>query len=202
MRIGKLTQEQTVCYVPGQVVDPVYVFVDVVDTTKYADITSVTSWHNFGNFIGDYLFVRERIREFVSEVGFDNLSLEEKKLAVSYFVVTKAERDSVDSEEEQLSKWGVFIEYSYNCRVKRWENAKAYASFVLPPIDAFDLASSTDTLSNNYKVYGIESQAIDGVPGLFDFIESTSVYATNGFSSKPYWTQNIQDRLMSELRRS
>src|SRR5262245_49411353 len=66
----------------------------------YDDITSITSWDKYGLFEGyNILKIRNEIITLASD--FSSLSEEEKKIASKYFAVSKTNRDSVHTSEEQ-----------------------------------------------------------------------------------------------------
>lgn len=173
----------------------------VSDTTPadYADISSITSWYAIGFGIKDYLYVRERIREFYTQIGFSNLSDQEKIIVCQLFIATKAERDTIFAEEYQKEYWNMLVEQSQQCRFDRWESAKKYISYKLSPTNSSDLANDTSMLCNNYINYNITDVATSGIVGLFDYLQGIGSYAATGYPSKSYWTQLDQDNIMSIL---
>lgn len=165
----------------------------------YADITSIENWNTIGFNIKDYNYVRSQINTIVTQAGFNNLTLNEKIIASKYFLVGKADRDTVISEEEQVNYWNILVENSQDCRFKRWESAKKYISYKLSPIDSSDLAKSTSELCADYINYNIITKAKDGISGLFDYLKGEGDYVGSGYPSKSYWTQADQDRIMDVL---
>jgi hypothetical protein len=168
--------------------------------SSYEDISSILNWHTLGNSTGeDYNFIRERIQEIVFQVGFPNLSQEEKIIAAKLYLVGKSDRDIVLTEAEQVVAWDSIVENSLRCRQDRWSKAKSFISYNLTPMDSSDLAISTSELCLNYINYNITRNSTNGIDGLYDFLEGTSGYSSSGFPSKIYWTQSYQDRIMSYL---
>ena len=165
----------------------------------YADITSIENWNAIGFDLKDYNYVRNEINLVLNQIGFNNLTLNEKKIVSQYFLVGKSDRDTVLPEEEQVNYWTILIENSQECRFSRWEAAKKYISYKLEPIDSSDLAKSTSELCNDYINYNIITLAKDGISGLFDYLKGEGGYATNGYPSKSYWSQVNQDRMMDIL---
>lgn len=165
----------------------------------YADISSITSWYEIGFGIKDYLYVRERIREFYTQIDFANLSEQEKIITCQLFIATKAERDTIFAEEYQKEYWNMLVEQSQQCRFDRWESAKKYISYKLSPTNSSDLANDTSMLCNNYINYNITDVAKDGIDGLFDYLQGDGSYTNTGYPSKSYWTQLDQDNVMSIL---
>lgn len=187
---------------------PSYVYSDTIDTDVYNDITSNKSWMSQGRFKYDYLFCRKQIMMWTpnyvnkqGEIGWSGLTLEEKQIAARNFAVGSTERSEVYSNDELQEYWNDFVDKSQDCRNSRWKLGKGYISYVLNPSDSIHVAELTNTLSNSYIVYGIESLVDDGVAGLFDWVEGTGPYSGGtGFSGQSYWTQEYQDTLSSILR--
>jgi hypothetical protein len=173
--------------------------VNNITQTNYQDVSSITNWDNYGSRLKDYNYIREQIKEITNLIGFNNLSFEEKVISSKYFVVGKSERDSVMSENEQYEFWDTLVTNSQHSRFIRWEHAKKYISYVLSPINSSDLAKSTSELCNDYINYNIITKVKDGISGLFDYLKGEGDYTTNGYPSKPYWTQQDQDKLMDIL---
>lgn len=165
----------------------------------YADITSIVNWETIGFNLMDYNYVRNQMGLSVNQIGFNNLPLSEKIIASRYFLVGKSDRDTVVSEEEQIGYWNVLIENSQNCRFNRWEAAKKYISYTLPPVDSSNLAKSTSELCNDYINYNIITLSKDGISGLFDYLKGEGNYVNLGYPSKPYWTQENQDKIIDIL---
>jgi hypothetical protein len=167
--------------------------------SNYTDISSITTWYEIGLSVSDYLYVRERIREFYATIGFTNLTPEEQLIVSRLFISTKSERDQVMSNAEQQYCWDDLVNQSQECRVKRWESAKKYISYKLSPIDSSDLAKSSSLLCNYYINYNIITLFKDGISGLFDYLKGEGDYTTNGYPSKSYWSQQDQDKIMDIL---
>lgn len=125
--------------------------------------------------------------------GFSGMTTEEKKVAATVFAVSASDRNEVFTEQENQSNWSIFVKNSLACRIERWNVAKSYISYQLDPIDSTDLALNTEPLSKNYIEYGIESMAIDGVTGLYDWLE-------NEFTLKSYYNETYRDNIISILQ--
>jgi hypothetical protein len=167
----------------------------------YSDITSITNWDSIGFDLKDYDYVRTRIKEIVTQIGFNNLPLNEKIISAKYFLVDKTERDSVLTEDEQIFYWDNLIVNSQDSRFKRWESAKKYISYKLSPVNSSDLAISTSSLCTNFINYNIVTKTKDGVSGLFDYLKGEGDYISNGYPSKSYWTQMDQNKIMGVLEK-
>jgi hypothetical protein len=168
---------------------------------SYQNISSVLNWYNFGALSDvDYIFIREQISLLVSSIGFSALTVEEKLIVSKLFLVSKTDRDTVLSAEEQKIAWDELVENSLNCRMMRWTKAKSYISYELDSTNASDLAVDTSILCLNYVNYNITSYLLTGKDGLYDYIEGTASYSLNGFPSKSYWSQQRQDNIMKILK--
>lgn len=192
LKIGKIINEPTTLAEAGVQIIPYYVISEVLDTEVYQDITSNENWMNIGISFYDYLYCRKQVMYRTAVIGFNNLNTPEKECASKNFSVGKTDRSTVHSESEQLAYWEIFVEKSQKIRLERWVKAKGYISFHLEPVDSTDLAFSTETLSKNFVEYGIESLAIDGVSGLYDWL--IDVYPT-----KTYYNETHKNNIMSIL---
>ena len=189
IQIGKLKTIQTVIVECGTYVEPQIIFTETLDTNLYEDITNNDNWMLLGLQHYDYLACRKQVMYRTAVIGFDKLDIEEQKCASKHFAVGKTDRDLVHTEAEQMANWNVFVSESQKIRLERWVKAKGYISYQLVPADSTDLALNTETLSKNFVEYGIESLAIDGVTGIYDWL--TDVYPT-----KPYFNQTHSDNIM------
>lgn len=190
LKIGKRIQQQVLL---SDILPPEFVISDTIDTNVYTDVTSNQNWMSVGVNIYDYLFCRNQVKMLTYVTGFSAMTIEEKRVAATVFAVGSTERSEVFTIEENESNWSVFVEKSLNCRLERWNKAKSYISYLLPPIDSTDLALSTEALSKNYIEYGIESLAIDGVTGLYDWLE-------NDFTLKSYYNETYKNNIISILQ--
>jgi hypothetical protein len=178
---------------------------------NYADISSIENWDNLSNQIDkDYLFIRQRIKELVNDFTYidkngvertnsERLNLSDSVIASKYFLIPKSLRDNFLSEVDQQFWWKILVEKSQQSRQIRWEAAKTWISYNLPPVDSSDLAKSTTQLCNDYINYNIISKSKDGISGLFDYLTGVEDYSNNGFPSKSYWQQYYQEKLMDIL---
>jgi hypothetical protein len=167
---------------------------------SYTEITSNKNWMDIGMNYYDYLFCRNQVMLWTAVNGWTGLTTEEKKVASEHFAVGPTER-AVYTDDESQDNWNEFVNTSQECRTNRWKLGKGYISYVLDMADSLHMAELTNTLSNSYITYGIESLADDGVVGLFDWVEGTGPYSGGtGFSGESYWTQECQDNLSSILR--
>jgi hypothetical protein len=198
LKIGEITVKPTKLNNTGA---PYYSFSGSLDTNIYTDITSNKNWLDIGKTNYDYIFCREQIMGWTAAIGFSGLTQEEKEIASMTFSVSKSDRDSVHTEEEQMQFWQTLVSYSQSTREKRWKAAKSYISYFLTPPASWDIAQTTDQLSNDYIIYGIREKSTDQIDGLFDWINSTSSYSGGtGFNSKPYYSEEYKDNLIKILK--
>lgn len=180
------------------------------DTNGYEDITSIENWDMLSHRLNkDFLFIRQRIKDIVDysfvdrdgvvRTNSENLNLNDGLIASKYFLIPKSLRDNFLSETDQQFWWKILVEKSQKSRVLRWEAAKTWISYNLPPVDSSDLAKSTTQLCSDYINYNIISKSKDGVSGLFDYLTGVEDYSSNGFPSKSYWNRNYQNKLMDIL---
>jgi hypothetical protein len=189
--------------------NPYYIFTEstfddgkVEPGKNYDEITSNKNWMSLGQNYYDYLFCRNQVIMWTATNGWTGLTTEEKQMAAQHFAVGTTERAEVYTDNELQDFWNDFVNKSQECRTNRWKLGKGYISYVLDLSDSLHMAEITNTLSNSYIIYGIESLADDGKVGLFDWVEGTGPYSGGtGFSGESYWTQEYQDNLSSILRK-
>ena len=198
VRIGEITVKPTRLNNTGK---PYYSFSGTLDTNIYTDITSNKNWMEIGKNYYDFIFCRNQVMTWTAIKGFSAMTQEEKIIAASIFAVGKTDRDSVQTEDEQKLNWNEFVLNSQDTREKRWKAAKGYISYYLTPPSSWDIAQTTNKLSNDYIVYGITEYSTDGIDGLFDWINSTSSYSGGtGFNGKPYYSDEYRDNLIKILK--
>lgn len=191
MKIGKYYGET-----PNQ---PIYQIKETLDA-DYFDITNVQHAFEIEELNKDFLYRRDiAIQHVITVGGFDNLEENCKTIAAKYFCVGKTDRDKVLTETQQEDNWSIFTQESEYARGLRWIKAKDFASYRLSIVDSTDLATSTLTLNTKFVEYGIESLAVDGVSGLFDWVKGEGEYSGTGFTSKTYYTTELRDGIMDRL---
>jgi len=179
---------------------PVYQFKETLDT-DYLDISNVTHWYGAQDFANkDYLFCRTgSIGYMDNNGGFSALSLDEKQLMAQNFCVSKTDRDTLYTDAEQEAYWDSFVKNSQQARQERWDKTKSFVSYRLSISDSNQLADETFLLNNKYIYYGIESFAVDGVDGIFDWINGTASFSGSGFPSKSYYDESLKQGILDCL---
>lgn len=205
IRIGEITTKPTRLNNTGK---PYYIFTGATfDGGKgtigdyYTEITSNKSWMEIGVKNYDYSFCRTQVMTWTAINNFSALTTEEKVVAATHFAVGPADRDTVLTNEEQQEAWSDLIIKTRKSRQLRWDAAESYISFTIPMPDSIDLGKSTNTLSNEYIIYGVESFEKSGEDGLFDWLGNTSAFSGGtGYNGKSYWTQEHQDKMLDILK--
>lgn len=179
---------------------PTYQTKEILDT-DYLDISNVTHWFMLQDELyKDYLFCRNGAIGFINgTTGFSDLTQSDKEYAAQNFCVSKSDRDTIYTDSEQEVFWDIFVKKSKETRGLRWENAKAFISYRLSPLDSSDLAVSTLDLNQRYFEYGIESLSEDGQDGLFDWLKNEGNFINNGFSQKVYYTEELKNGILNKL---
>lgn len=167
----------------------------------YFDITNVYHWFNLQTELNkDYLYCRAGAIEYLNSVGgFSGLTQLDKENVAKNFCVSKSDRDTIYTEEEQEFFWGEFVKKSKEARALRWENAKIFASYRLSILDSSDLAVDTLELNQKYVEYGIETFSEDGKDGLYDWLRSEGNYVSSGFLQKTYYTESLKNGIINKL---
>lgn len=186
----------------GTKVDPYYIISETIDENKYIDITSNFSWSTIGLGHKDYQFVRNQIALRTSEIGFDYLpNIREKEIAAEFFVVSDDDRVKVYTYSQLEIFWKNYVNNMQKSRMKRWEAVKMLVSFYFSKPDSVNLLMQTKDLSYNYLTYGVESYYLDGIAGLFDYLEGTYSYsAETSFSSFTSWNETIHNKTINIIK--
>ena len=202
MKIGVLkTFNPDLIYDPSSFTKPVYVFTEEELDEDYNDITSIENIMKLCT--GDFRKKVWYCGNYLSEIGFENLNDNEKRLACELFLVEKSIIQQYLTSDEIASYWRSFNDEFKSSRIARWKEAFNVVALSIPDAYGIDLAFSVDALSlnKNYIEYNIATKASNGViSGLFDYLEGKFDFVDNGFPSKPYWTQDLQDKLMDILK--
>lgn len=191
-------------------VDPTYDF----QAGEQLEVTSpqlLKMFLDYGRL--DYKNFRASLAARVAQEGFANLSLVDKQLAARNFVVSKADRDSIFSLEEQVEHGAVFHADSILCREERYRRAASEVYNRLTGAESSLIVGTiiTKGLDTLYKQYGIEGTPSGDVEGLYDFIAGTAgtTYSSGGlipglphrsFTPAGMTIQELSDRIMAILR--
>jgi hypothetical protein len=180
---------------------PKYQFKEVLDD-DYEDISSIREWFRAPEYANvDYIYSKDgAIGYMINNGGFSVFTEEEKIQLAKNFCVGKSDRDTVLTNDEQEVCWEIFVYNSHNARNRRWNITRSFISYRLSPIESSDLGESTDNLTSKYLRYGIESEDVDGIPGIYDWVKDENHYSSgNGFSSKSYYSKELKDGILDRL---
>ena len=187
LKIGKYTTDTIVANAPST-----WMIGETLDE-GYVEVTSVTKWlRGVGPSFYDYSYCRDQATDWITtQGGFSGLTNEDQLLSAKHFLVSKTDRNTVMSEDDQYKAWGSFVSLSRNIRQRRWDLAKKYVSYHLEPLESVDISLETQSLSNEFVEYKI--------PYLIHWMEGSNSYVGGGFPSKDYWTQEMQDYVVGVL---
>ncbi len=152
----------------------------------YTDVTNLISgWHEHGQASGkDYKFVRKEIQGLSAVFG--SLSAADKILAGQFMAPDPATIATADVLGSEYDSYKIdWIAKSKECRIARWDAATLIGFNTITDAKIALSDSINDGLHIKY-IEGIDSFANDGVPGIFDFIESTSAYLAGGLINNGY----------------
>jgi len=159
-------------------------------SVDYEDVSTIENWKTYGPLLKDYKFIRREIQVLVVMIGWESLTLEEKRIASSMFAVAQAERNEVDTTQEQVAHGVDFHECSIESREARLNRGVSEILNRLEWADAQDVVSSlgTQSLDTSYLHFGREG-TLEGDPeGLFDYIEARvgTSFETTGLAAQAY----------------
>lgn len=184
MRLGRLKSDSKICVNEGFLTDPYLVSVDVIDTSKYDDITSAENWEiHHSSFGKDYKWFRSRLQEIgmVDDTTWTSLSTIERKIICKHKSTSPFSRvRSILTNDELNSSMRLFDENSKKAREIRFGFAKTLLINNISQIDQYMILSiiNNDKLDSNYISQGIEGiYGInpDPIEALFNFVLGSTV---------------------------
>ncbi len=183
---------------------PYYIFIEDNEPIPedYVDITSIENWASYGLNVGDFLFVKNRIKEIYLAKGWDNLTDAEKNICIdyyiydgikaAYFLASTGQVMLEDVKDYLIEKWKAYYDnFLETCQI-RWDKAQTFVTKYLSYRDAEDLYISCKSLITDYLTIGrFGTNYGDSISGILDFVESTGDYVNNGLNEKNYSYSNI-----------
>jgi hypothetical protein len=146
--------------------------------------------HNWQTLYSDYKAARAAMINEVYQLGFSNLSLENKKIAAQWFTVGITDRSTVYSLAEQIQFGKAFNVNSTLARQKRFGAAVSEAYNNLQKSETNVIISECSSLGYMYAHFGKEGTLEGDGVGLFDYIyarSGTPYYSGEaGLINKPY----------------
>lgn len=179
----------------------------------YTDISSISNWYNFGlNICNDYLCTKGEIKELVTNIGWSNLTNEEKDIAIicySYsdpteaviYLMTVKGYTQQQAQAFLLSAWHKHHSHVVEACRQRWFYLKLIIAAFLSFTDAEDLFDKNESLIFAYTDMGrLGKNYGDKKDGIMDMIESTNGYENNGLRESGYTlTQGNYDVFISAV---
>jgi len=168
-KIGILKNPPSTLSNSGDNTDPLIVVTEILDDILYNDITSIKNWDDIGyKYIDDVKYVRDGIRTIVDDIGWGNLTNEDKIIASKWFCVDKILRDEVltDSDQKkyidriggiQLRKKPSGFEEIYNSSkldIDTYLNRIKFSSFIKSAEFSIVNMGSISTTSTDYVQLG------------------------------------------------
>jgi hypothetical protein len=174
--------------------------VNTVLQPGYADISSITSWDNFGIVTGkDFRYIRYQIQLIVTATGYANLSLSEKILANKYFVSGVEYFNAEVTPAEQNLFFSDFLKPNSDTARKQrdlavtgWIVQKLYTGLLAQAVidtlieDAAELR--TQYIRDGRQGIGYN----DTIEGVINFVKND-----NGFSPFPIVAVNTVTKIFS-----
>jgi len=165
----------------------------------YVNISSIVNWDRFGVTIAnDYLVVKFEIKDLCVSKGWNNLTNDEKDLAIKYYsypdftsaviyLMTVKGMSQPNAQGFLLLQWHRHHGGVLNSCKQRWY----YVKFVVPKflsfLDSDDLLNSIEPLIatlNNIGRQGINYG--DNKDGIMDYVESTNSFTGQGLRQAGY----------------
>jgi hypothetical protein len=147
-----------------------------------------------GDSTEDYKVLRNKVIIRVATEGFSNLTAQEKEIASENFCVSKADRDSVHTIDEQVAFGIEYHKKSTIARSKRRKSIEAEVyNRIQSAVERADLMSDAAAMIDAYVDFGVEgSLEGDGV-GIFDYLESRvgTPFENTGLLSKTYTIEGM-----------
>ncbi len=182
---------------------------DNLDLNLYNDITSIQNWVLFEAELNkDVLYIRERLRENLNNIGWSGCSNTDKDIIIKYYL-----KETIKTEQQSDTEKVMFlISKGYTLQQAQGILIKAYADFHILEIDAcyqrancsklftiigkyLTVADASDLIKITHMLFDLyKTQAIRGTTygtageGILDFIESTpgTSYEFTGLEQQGY----------------
>lgn len=166
---------------------------------NYVDISSILNWHLYGTLIcNDYLVYKNAIKDIVEEKGWNNLSNNEKDLAIQYFsyinptdaviyLMTIKGYNQQQAQYYLLEQWHKHHGNLIKACSQRWYYAKLVVPMFLSFTDSEDLLNTVEPLVFAYNDMGrLGINYGDKKDGIMDYIESTNMFYQQGLKENDY----------------
>lgn len=121
----------------------------------------------------DYKKLRHNLIVKVTTIGFANLCDRGKIIASANFAVSRADRDTVHTLEEQIENGLIFHINSVEARERRRRHMMMEFYNRLQPAQVAEIIAIGYPLSNTYVDTGIEGTESGDPEGMYDYLEAT-----------------------------
>ena len=166
----------------------------------YADISSIENWDKFGDLVGDYIFVKDKIKDIVnvSPPVWGSLSNAEKDIAIEYYchdsdsdkvtyLITVKGMSQSEAEGFLLDSWHGHFQKLVLTSQPRWTATIKETLKYLTIADAADLFETVEQIVYYHNTTGrLGLNYGDNGDGVMDYIESTNGYAGTGLEYNSY----------------
>jgi len=179
---------------------------------NYSNISSISNWNKFSEgLINDYLVLKTEIKNIEVSLGWNNLSDEDKDLAIKYYAYQDVSINNVVyylitkgmSQDQAINyltqEWHLHHKNLLESCKERWYYVKLTIAQYLSFSDAEDLF---DTCQNLIFAFTESSRLgknyADQKDGIMDYIESTNAFLNQGLQYTGYtlakgtWPEFIQ----------
>jgi hypothetical protein len=210
--LADLKTKQTSLVSPGGGIPP-YIFTRELDSELYYDITSVMNIHTIGKTLGDYCFIRGRIKELLEPEGSFDLLKEEEKEVVAYYC---ADTDAIIvgyymglglSYDDAINKFiqmrAVDIKSAADCYYKRLSSSD-FISIVIRYLGNDQSEVFLDAIRNFASdvrdVARLGTTYQSNSDGIMDYIESTGSYTDGGLKNYTLATGAVLADFVKDLK--
>lgn len=100
MKIGYLKEQNNIVIENGSIENPNILISETLDLVLYNDITSIENWDKYKSYT-NIETLRLGISSLFESIGWDSMSIEEKRISSKWFCVDKSFRDEVHTDDEQ-----------------------------------------------------------------------------------------------------
>lgn len=166
---------------------------------RYVDISTIENWDKYGiNHCNDYLVTKNAIKALVDEIGWDNLTDNERDISIKYY----AYGDSTAAVIHLMTTKGYTQEQSQGYVLKKWHIHHGnvlktcyvrwyYVKYIIPQYlnfaDSEDLFDTGQQLIFEYIQMGrLGVDYGDNNDGLMDYLMSTNEYIGQGMEENNY----------------
>lgn len=182
----------------------------------YVDISSAENWDKYGHLFMDFLFVRDEINSIlfllanpsyptINFAGWfnGNITSSQKQIMAKYILAPYALRLTVQTEEEDKGHWYDLLNISQGTGSIKFTGRALIVEKMRKSI-AEKVRKETMTMATSQQFFKDVDAMLNwyintASPDFKWWLSNASgtAYENNGFEQKSYWTQSIEDELLS-----